>query len=213
MDLEFILRALQPTHSSVFNHVTQAAHTARGSVNVKIGKSKKDNIHLVVSRVLNQVQRETKLGYAILLAKHNKDNELKIKAIQFLMQHFNCRANKKIIQESGVQYAKCMKMLSTVVVENICRTADSVAARCRCVGRGYTLSRTGDKKTCQACKGSGVKKILSSTAHRMIKTLLPRVSQSSWSRYWKPFYEEMINHTENELSRAEWIIHQYCEPI
>lgn len=212
MNLEYILRALQPTHSSLLCLDAQPVRTGRGSVNIRAGRPEKENIHLDVSHVLSLVQRETELGYALLLARHNKDKEQKIRAIHFLMQHINMRASKKILQASGEKYARCMKLFATVVVENICRTADSAAARCRCGGRGYTFSRQGDQKTCLTCKGSGVKKIPSSAAHRIIRTLLPAVSQSSWSRHWKPFYEGMINHAEKELSRAEWIIHQYRDP-
>ena len=213
MNLEYILRALQPTHSSLFSQNAQPVRAGRDNMKVRTGRPEKENIHLEVSHVLSRVQRETELGYALLLARHNKDNAQKTRAIHFLMQHINMRASKKILQVSGTQYARCMKSLITVVVENICRTADSAAARCRCGGRGYTFSRQGDQKTCLTCKGSGVKKIPSSAAHRIIRTLLPEVSQSSWSRHWKPFYEGMINHAEKELSRAEWIIHQYREQI
>lgn len=212
MKLEYILRALQPTHSSLFCQDAPPVRTGRGGVNIRGDRPETVNIHLDVLHVLSLVQRETELGYALLLAKHNKDKEMKIRAINFLIQYINMRASKKILQASGVQYARCMKLLVSVVVENICRTADSAAARCRCGGRGYTISRQGDQKTCLTCKGSGVKKIPSSAAHRIIRTLLPEVSQSSWSRHWKPFYEGMINHAEQELSRAEWIIHQYRKP-
>ncbi|PVZ84847.1 antitermination protein [Serratia sp. S1B] len=72
--------------------------------------------------------------------------------------------------------------------------------RCRnCKGTGKALDREETKasgvpviKDCDRCGGKGFSRMPSSVAYRAITALLPELTQSSWSRNWKPFYELLV---------------------
>ncbi|WP_324606399.1 antitermination protein [Yersinia enterocolitica] len=59
------------------------------------------------------------------------------------------------------------------------------------------------EKECERCSGIGYKRTPSTTAYRAITALLPELTQSSWSRNWKPFYEALVAKCDIEESYAE----------
>jgi hypothetical protein len=89
------------------------------------------------------------------------------------------------------------------LVREMCQTCNGkgkIHKRCRnCKGTGKALDREVTKaagapviKDCERCGGKGFSRMPSSVAHRAITALLPELTQSSWSRNWKPFYESLV---------------------
>lgn len=58
-------------------------------------------------------------------------------------------------------------------------------------------------KDCPKCSGRGYKRVPSSVAYQAIKHLVPDLTQPTWSRNWKPFYEGLIDKCYLEESTAE----------
>lgn len=89
------------------------------------------------------------------------------------------------------------------VVRELCQTCNGkgeIHKRCRnCKGTGKAIDREATKaggapviKDCERCGGKGVSRMPSSVAYKAITALLPELTQSSWSRNWKPFYEALV---------------------
>jgi hypothetical protein len=205
VSVEYVVKLLQPKNSSVFRASEKYTFTPMGSgVNFKTTASKKEYSSENVANILSAMQKKSELGYVLFLGKHNKDALSRKKAIMLLTQHASKQMHDKIIRTSGRRYVLCMKALSAIVIGIICRTADDAMARCRCKGRGSILVNN-ETKTCPSCKGTGVKTLPSANVFRVIKTLLPDISQSSWSRHWKPFYEYLVSYCEQELFAVEGV--------
>lgn len=82
--------------------------------------------------------------------------------------------------------------------------------RCRCKGRGKIVDKkqtleqgVGVMKNCPYCAGRGYKRIPSAVAFNMIKHLIPELTQSSWSRNWKLFYQKLVDKCYIEEAIAE----------
>lgn len=98
-------------------------------------------------------------------------------------------------------------------VKDLCQTCNgkgTISHRCRCNGTGRVRdleksNRLGVPvdKTCERCTGRGFKRTPSSTAYTAITALLPDLTQSSWSRNWKPLYELLVVKCEKEENHAD----------
>nr|ELR5208899.1 antitermination protein [Providencia rettgeri] len=91
-----------------------------------------------------------------------------------------------------------------------CHGKGQLAHRCRCKGRGKVLDEAQTElqgapvyKDCPRCAGRGFNRVPSSVAYNAIKHLVPDLTQSSWSRNWKPFYEKLASKCFIEESAAE----------
>lgn len=91
-----------------------------------------------------------------------------------------------------------------------CNGKGQLTNRCRCKGRGKVLDEAQTKsqgvpvfKDCPRCAGRGFKRVPSSTAYAAIRHLVPDLTQSSWSRNWKPFYEKLASKCFIEENIAE----------
>lgn len=80
-----------------------------------------------------------------------------------------------------------------------CNGKGQITHRCRCKGRGKVLDEAQTKlqgatvfKDCPRCEGRGFKRVPSSIVFNAIKHLVPDLTQSSWSRNWKSFYEKLF---------------------
>ncbi|WP_374448180.1 antitermination protein [Providencia sp.] len=96
------------------------------------------------------------------------------------------------------------------VICESCNGKGQLTHRCRCKGRGKVLDEVQSKsqgapvyKDCPRCEGIGFKRVPSSVAYNAIKHLVPDLTQSSWSRNWKPFYEKLASKCYIEESIAE----------
>lgn len=99
------------------------------------------------------------------------------------------------------------------LVENLCVTCTgkgNLSARCRCNGTGKVRDLEKSKiqgapveKDCDRCSGRGFKRVPASIAQAAIGKLIPGLTQSTWSRNWKPFYETLVEKCQAEESFAE----------
>lgn len=104
------------------------------------------------------------------------------------------------------------------LVRTMCRHCGGkgrISSRCRCNGTGRVRdmaesARRGAPvdKECERCTGRGYRRMPSSTAFRAINVLVPDLTQSSWSRNWKPFFERLVAKCEIEESHADAIFRQ-----
>ncbi|MBI6548455.1 antitermination protein [Xenorhabdus lircayensis] len=93
-----------------------------------------------------------------------------------------------------------------------CNGKGVLSNRCRCKGRGLildeeetTLRGTPVHKVCPRCSGRGYSRVPSSVAYTAIKALVPGLTQSSWSRNWKPFYEKLTGKCYTEEKHAKTV--------
>ncbi|MEX9908559.1 antitermination protein [Providencia rettgeri] len=124
---------------------------------------------------------------------------------------------KDVVKHPGI-----MKLDGTVIIEpwtkneevgELCKECNGkgkLAHRCRCKGRGKVLDEAQTElqgapvyKDCSRCTGRGFNRVPSSVAYNAIKHLVPDLTQSSWSRNWKPFYEKLASKCFIEESAAE----------
>jgi hypothetical protein len=73
------------------------------------------------------------------------------------------------------------------------------SARCRCKGIGNVLDRkaTSERgapvfKECERCGGKGFAGMPSTNVHNAILSLVPDLHVRTWTRNWKPFYDELV---------------------
>ncbi|WP_347254370.1 antitermination protein [Leminorella grimontii] len=109
---------------------------------------------------------------------------------------------------------KIPPVIERELVRVLCQPCDGkgvIHKRCRnCKGTGKAVDREATKATgapvvkdCERCGGKGYSRMPSSTAYRAIKELLPELTQSSWSRNWKPLYEQLVAKCDAEESTAD----------
>ncbi|MGO2337105.1 antitermination protein Q [Providencia sp.] len=96
------------------------------------------------------------------------------------------------------------------VICESCNGKGQLTHRCRCKGRGKVLDEAQSElqgapvyKDCPRCAGRGFNRVPSSVAYNAIRHLVPDLTQSSWSRNWKPFYEKLASKCFIEESAAE----------
>ncbi|WP_109397871.1 antitermination protein [Proteus faecis] len=127
-----------------------------------------------------------------------------------------------------VKYQGKTSVDGTVVIEpwtekenagELCKTCNGkgkLTYRCRCKGRGKVLDEKQTElqggvpvfKDCPRCIGRGYKRMPSSVAYQAIKHIVPELTQPTWSRNWKPFYEKLISKCFSEESSADAIFNK-----
>ncbi|UWS28411.1 antitermination protein Q [Erwinia pyrifoliae] len=90
-----------------------------------------------------------------------------------------------------------------------CHGTGTVSIRCRCSGSGRVRDIAASKrqgmpveKICGYCGGRGFRRAPSSRVFSAIRCQVPQLTQSSWSRNWKPFYLQLIAKCEAEAALA-----------
>lgn len=163
-----------------------------------------------------------KLGYClIVLAKMAFEDYARSAGSVFSCSACNGKgliySHKDVIKHPGIT-----RLDGTVIIEpwtkneevgelcQECNGKGQLAHRCRCKGRGKVLDDIQTKlqgvpvfKDCPRCAGRGFNRVPSSVAYNAIKHLVPDLTQSSWSRNWKPFYEKLASKCFIEESAAE----------
>ncbi|MGO2307016.1 MAG: antitermination protein Q [Providencia sp.] len=104
------------------------------------------------------------------------------------------------------------------VICESCNGKGQLTHRCRCKGRGKVLDEAQTKlqdvpiyKDCPRCAGKGFNRVPSSVAYNAIRHLVPDLTQSSWSRNWKPFYEKLSRKCYTEEYEAERIFNKITQ--
>lgn len=104
-------------------------------------------------------------------------------------------------------------------IGELCQTCNGkgkLTYRCRCKGRGKVLDEEQTElqggvpvfKDCPRCSGRGYKRMPSSVAYQAIRHIVPELTQPTWSRNWKPFYEKLISKCFSEESSADAIFNK-----
>ncbi|MFC3394241.1 antitermination protein [Brenneria rubrifaciens] len=168
------------------------------------------NRHSDILLALGVVQSREGLGLSLILARYDKDPKERKKAIEGIARFALKQAPALVGKAAGRQKAHCMVLLAKMAVEQYCRTADDPQYRCRCGGRGEVTDLAASKargetvkKICPRCGGSGLKPPTSSTVYKVIKTLIPELTQRTWSRNWKVFYDALVSRCHQEAGEAE----------
>lgn len=129
---------------------------------------------------------------------------------------------KEVVKHPGITNMEGTVIVEPVVrnelVNELCVTCNGkgqLTYRCQCRGRGKVpdeeqtlLQGVPVIKDCPRCSGRGYRRVPSSVAYNAIKHLVPDLTQSSWSRNWKPFYEALTGKCYIEENMAEGLFSQ-----
>lgn len=158
---------------------------------------------------LGVTQSRCRAGLSLIYAKYTKDPHAVETALKELEIYAISTAKKYIPQTSTSGFKSAVKVVCQLVVEEHCRTADTPGAKCRCGGKGEVrdlkksqLKGYPVQKQCPRCQGSGLKPFTRSRCHHALQRFYP-MSQSTFSRYWNPFYDDLITWCYRQVSIAE----------
>lgn len=136
------------------------------------------------------------------------------KGKKFIYDYKNIVKYHRIINQYGDVVSK--PIIKKELVEELCSTCKGkgeISYRCRCKGRGRIIDEKQTKlrgipvfKVCSRCTGRGYKRMPSSVAYKAIKHWIPELTQSTWSRNWKPFYENLVKQCSIEEEQAEFAL-------
>jgi hypothetical protein len=91
-----------------------------------------------------------------------------------------------------------------------CEGKGVTSARCRCKGTGTVLDRkaTSERgapvfKECERCTGKGFAGMPSTNVYKAILSLIPDLHVRTWTRNWKPFYDELVKECYVAEGKAE----------
>ncbi|WP_405470249.1 antitermination protein [Morganella morganii] len=129
---------------------------------------------------------------------------------------------KEVVKHPGITNMEGTVIVEPLVrtecVDELCTTCNGkgqLTHRCQCRGRGKVpdeeqtlLQGVPVIKDCPRCSGRGYRRVPSSVAYNAIKHLVPDLTQSSWSRNWKPFYEALTGKCYIEENMAEGLFSQ-----
>lgn len=103
------------------------------------------------------------------------------------------------------------------VVRAVCKSCGGkkvISNSCRCHGKGVVVDKEKTEqqggvpafKTCSRCTGRGYARIPSETVRKAISLDILEISQPSWSRHYKAFYELLITECHKEESLADLML-------
>ena len=114
------------------------------------------------------------------------------------------------------QYEKRREVRETVKV--LCKSCNGkkvISNACRCHGKGKVLDEEQSAvqgvpvmKECPKCKGRGYARLPAETVRKAIGYALMTITQPTWSRSFKPFYELLIIQCHVEESVADQMLQQ-----
>ncbi|WP_336240466.1 antitermination protein [Citrobacter werkmanii] len=158
---------------------------------------------------LGVTQSRCRTGLSLIYAKYTKDQYAAVIALRGLQQYAKSVTKSYFPHNSGCGFRAAISVLAMLALEEYCRTADTPGAKCRCGGKGEVRdlknSRRKGKpihKQCPRCHGTGLKPLTRSRCHHAILPYCP-VSQPTFSRYWNPFYDELLTWCYRQESIAE----------
>jgi len=169
-----------------------------------------------VMAALGMAQAEAGFGMSAFFGKIGVSLNDKSAAVSELMKVARRRMikTKGFNELSGHRRGRVIYLMSLFAYEDYCRTADSPETRCKyCKGRGVVLDLVETErlnvrcvKPCSRCGGLGYKRLPASHLHRAIKAVVPDLSQPTFSRYYKPVFEELIELCFKAESQAEHVL-------
>lgn len=91
-----------------------------------------------------------------------------------------------------------------------CHGKGVITARCRCNGTGRVRDIEKSKrmgciieKECERCSGFGFRRSPGTKAFKVISHLIPDLHVRTWTRNWKPFFDQLVSKLEAEESHAD----------
>lgn len=148
-------------------------------------------------------------GMALIAAKYTKDGSAMKAALQELEKHAQAIRGKYIGMDAGKGITQAVALLAAYVLEDYSRTVDTPGAKCQCGGRCEVRDLKASQrqgvpvmKPCPRCKGTGLKPITQSRVHHALLRHIP-LSQPTYSRRWRPFYNELVSWCYQQESAAE----------
>lgn len=91
-----------------------------------------------------------------------------------------------------------------------CNGKGVISNACRCHGKGKVLDKEATRlqgipvmKECGKCSGRGYARLPAENARKAICSEVMEISQPTWSRSYKPFYEQLITQCHMEESNAD----------
>ncbi|MFZ5272572.1 antitermination protein [Enterobacter asburiae] len=158
---------------------------------------------------LGLTQSRCRAGLSLIYAKYTKDPHAAQTALLALKQYASSVVRKYIPKNSSTITDAAVSVMAMLALEEFCRTADTPGAMCRCGGKGTVkdLKKSKQKnkhieKPCPRCKGSGLRPLTQTRCHHALLKFID-ISQSTYSRYWSPFYHELMNWCYQQESDAE----------
>lgn len=95
-----------------------------------------------------------------------------------------------------------------------CKGKGVVSNSCRCHGKGVVVDEEKTAanggvpvfKECPRCSGRGYARLPSESARKAICAGVMEISQPTWSRHYKPFYEELIEQCYREETSTDMVL-------
>lgn len=158
---------------------------------------------------LGITQSRCRAGLALIYAKYTKDEYSAETALTELQKYAFTITEKYFPKYSGSGFRIAVSTMAILALEEYCRTADTPGAKCLCGGRGEIrdLKKSRMKgipvqKVCPRCHGSGLKPLTRTRCHHAVQKSFP-LSQPTFSRYWNPFYDDLITWCDRQEAIAE----------
>ena len=158
---------------------------------------------------LGITQSRCRAGLALIYAKYTKDAHSAQTALNELRKYAFTITEKYFPKCSGSGFRVAVSTMAMLALEEYCRTADTPGAKCLCGGKGEIrdLKKSRMKgvpvqKVCPRCHGSGLKPLTRTRCHHAIQKTFP-LSQPTFSRYWNPFYDDLITWCDRQEAIAE----------
>lgn len=119
---------------------------------------------------------------------------------------------RKIIPDE--HYSKRQVRDVVKVICHKCKGKGTLTNACRCHGKGVVLDQDKTEqqggvpayKTCSKCSGRGYARLPAENVRRALMDSGIELSQPTWSRNWKPFYESLIEKLFQGESHADTVL-------
>ncbi|WP_162379822.1 antitermination protein [Citrobacter sp. NCU1] len=162
-----------------------------------------------VIAAMGMAQAHQPAGMALITAKYIKGGGAMRTALLGLEKHAQAIRGKYLGKDAGKSITQAVALLAAYVLEDYSRTADTPGAKCLCGGRCEVQDMKESKrqgcpvmKPCSRCKGTGLRPLTQSRVHHALLRYV-QVSQPTYSRRWKPFYDELVSWCYQQESAAE----------
>jgi hypothetical protein len=144
---------------------------------------------------LGITQSRCRYGLALIYAKYTKDMHAASTALAGIDAYAASVAGQFIPKNGRNTPREAFMILSTLALEEFCRTSDTPGAKCRCGGTGTVAIAKNKKnlavKKCPRCKGSGLRPLTETRCHHALLKIIS-LSQPTYSRRWSPLYQTLI---------------------
>ncbi|MEH1299393.1 antitermination protein [Raoultella ornithinolytica] len=117
------------------------------------------------------------------------------------------------IQPSAYEVHRSVREVGRVLCHK-CKGKGMLSNACQCHGKGLVLDREKTEqqggvpayKTCSKCNGRGYARLPAENVRRALCASGMELSQPTWSRNWKPFYESLIERLFQVESHADMVL-------